>query len=94
MNPGTIVNWECNATRVALRLVPGIIRFLGYTPFPAGQSLPEKLKTYRWVHGLSEKSLAGLLWVDESTVARWERGMSRPTRESRRRLGILLKSVP
>ena len=72
------MNWECNATTPALHLVPRIIRFIGYSPFPAGQTLPARLRLYRKVYGLSQKNLAKLFGVDESTVARWESGRCQP----------------
>jgi transcriptional regulator with XRE-family HTH domain len=90
VNPGTVVNWECNATSVALNLIPGVLRFLSYTPLPPGQSLPERLKVYRRTQGLSQKKLAGRLGVNESTVARWEGGQSQPSQALSLRLGSLL----
>ncbi len=94
VNPGTIVNWECNATVVALHLVPGIIRFLGYAPFPTGETLPEQLRLYRRTQGLSQKELAGRLGVDESTVARWEKGRVQPNKASSQAVGSLLTPSP
>jgi len=75
----TVTNWELNRTTPALQFIPGIIEFLGYAPFPAGASLPDRLRTCRRLCGLSLNRLACLLQVDESTLARWERGTRRPT---------------
>jgi transcriptional regulator with XRE-family HTH domain len=62
--------------------MPRILKFLGYVPFemPTG-ILGEKIKTYRWVLGLSQKALAKQLKIDPSTLARWERGKKRPLKE-------------
>lgn len=78
----TIWNWEKNATTPAIRLIPRIIRFLGYNPYPTGQSLPEKLTSARKALGLSQRKLAHMLSVDQSTLAGWETGRHRPTRNT------------
>ena len=78
----TITNWESNRTAPAIRYFPRVIRFLGYNPFPPGQSLPEKLTTARKALGLSRRKLAQRLGVDESTLAGWETGRHRPMRKS------------
>lgn len=90
VNPGTMVNWERNATTPALRLVPRIIHFIGCFPLAPGHFLPEKLKVYRRPQDLSQKELAGRLGVDESTVGRWERGRRDPWREPLERAQTLL----
>lgn len=47
-------------------------------PFSVGDSLPERLRAYRRIHGISRKKLAGMLGVDESTLWRWEIGQRWP----------------
>ena len=76
--PSTVTNWELNRTSPALRLLPRLFQFLGYMPCPAGQSWADRLRNSRRSLGLSQERLAGVLGVDESTVARWERGSRRP----------------
>lgn len=44
--------WECNTTYPRPRQWPGIIRYLGYDPVPAGDSLAEKARAARRVRGL------------------------------------------
>ena len=44
--------------------------------------LPDRLKAYRWVRALSQKQLATVLDVDESTVWHWEQGGTQPSREN------------
>jgi len=82
----TITNWESNKTAPALRYFPNIIRFLGYSPFPAGDSLPEKPTTARKALGLSRRKLAERLGVNPCTLAGWETGRNKPTR---RAVGII-----
>ena len=78
VDPSTVTNWELNRTSPALRLLPRLFQFLGYMPCPAGQSWADRLRNSRRSLGLSQERLAGVLGVDESTVARWERGSRRP----------------
>lgn len=88
----TVTNWELKRTTPALRFIPGIIGFLGYAPFPAGASLPDRLRTCRELCGLSQKRLACCLQVEESTLARWERGTRRPTHVLLKRVEAFLAS--
>ena len=38
----TVINWEKGRTCPEVRFVPGIIRFLGYDPFPRGEVLYDR----------------------------------------------------
>jgi transcriptional regulator with XRE-family HTH domain len=55
-------------------------------------TLIEGLKAYRLMHGLTQKKLAKVLKIDPTTLARWERGTSKPGTKSRNRLAGLLGS--
>ena len=88
----TITNWEINRTIPAIRFMPRIIEFLGYTPFPPAQTLPEKLILYRKVMGLSRRKLAKLIEVDESNLAGWETGKHYPTNKSLKMIEAFLGS--
>jgi transcriptional regulator with XRE-family HTH domain len=90
----TIMNWERGHRTPAIRHIPKIIRFLGYVPFSVGDSLPERLKAYRQIHGISRKKLARILGVDEGTVSRWETGQRRPAEAYRERIEALIGSPP
>ncbi len=52
-----------------IRYMPRIIECLGYCPYKPIESFPDWLRRCRTVVGLSQEKLAGLLRVDESTVA-------------------------
>jgi transcriptional regulator with XRE-family HTH domain len=90
----TIMNWEGGHRTPAIRYMPAIIRFLGYVPFSVGDSLPDRLKAYRRIRGLSRKRLARILGVDEATVSRWETGKRQPRDEHARRVRELLAGSP
>jgi DNA-binding transcriptional regulator YiaG len=78
VNQDTIRNWEVGRAAPALWQWPAIVRFLGYVPFSTDGGLSERLKTYRRLHGLSQRRLAAILGVDPMTVGHWEQGASRP----------------
>ena len=90
VNTLTIRNWESNKSHPVLRCIPKIVRLLGYNPFPAGGTLPEKLTTARKVLGLSQKELAKRLDVDPTTVRGWEAGRHKPIRRCLEKIGRVL----
>jgi transcriptional regulator with XRE-family HTH domain len=77
---------------LAVRFLTRILRFLDHTPFAPGRSLPERLRVRRRTLGLSERELARTLDVDESTLARLERGTRRPSEVLLDRLRTVLDS--
>jgi transcriptional regulator with XRE-family HTH domain len=78
----SIHNWERGHTTPSLNFMPGILRFLGYTPFEKdAASLAENIKAYRRAFGLSQKALAKQLKIDPTTLARWEKEKGRPSKE-------------
>lgn len=79
VNESTILNWENNACAPAIRFIPRIVGFLGYDPYPVPRTLGEALLAKRRHVGLSRKRMAKTLAIDEGTLARWEKGASRPT---------------
>jgi DNA-binding transcriptional regulator YiaG len=74
----TVNNWETGRRNPAVRLIPSLLKVLGYSPFAKAHSITEKLKTHRYSLGLSQKALASLLVVDPSTVKIWESGLREP----------------
>jgi transcriptional regulator with XRE-family HTH domain len=73
--PDSITYWENNRFQPQVQYYPRIIEFLGYFPFQLDTSLFEnKIKAYRYINGLSQKSFAKLMNVDPATVSRWEEG--------------------
>jgi DNA-binding transcriptional regulator YiaG len=74
----TIHNWEGNKSVPAIRYIPAILRFLGYSPFPSAERFPERLATVRKMLGLSQRTLAESLGVDPGTLQGWEAGQHKP----------------
>jgi DNA-binding XRE family transcriptional regulator len=71
----TVNNWEKNRCKPKLHIIPKIVQFLGYTPFPNNEesALSGAIKAYRLIHGLSQKKLAKVFKIDLTTLVRWEK---------------------
>lgn len=68
----SILDWE-SGKQPYDRMYPTIISFLGYEPWAEPKTLTEALQAERRRRGLSAKTTAKMLRVDEATYARWER---------------------
>jgi transcriptional regulator with XRE-family HTH domain len=71
-------NWENGNASPAVKFIPAIIAFLGYNPMPKPEALPEQLVWFRKGNGWTQKAFAKVLSVDQTTLARWERGERAP----------------
>lgn len=78
ISPATYRAWEADQVAPTIKRIPSIIRFLTYCPYDPGLSFGDKLVLSRSVNGLSQKELAALTDLDQSTLARWERCDSTP----------------
>ena len=67
-------------------MLPAILTFLGYNPLPAADDLIERFKRVHYSLGLSQEQLGQKLGVDESTIAGWERGETKPVGSYRKLL--------
>ena len=86
----SIYNWENNRASPSLYSIPGIIKFLGYVPdFRQANTLGEKIVISRRLLGLTQKELAHRLGIDPSTLGRWERGKSTPSKKQLKKLNAL-----
>ena len=87
----TISNWEKNYSKPMLWIIPKIIEFLGYKPkFSPTQTLGQKIKSYRHIHGLNQEELAHQLAVDPATLGRWERDECKSKTMFKKRLENIL----
>src|SRR5712692_6052163 len=55
----TVALWSRGRTQPDLRLLPAVIRFLGYDPRPPAEDIGAALKRYRQARGMSQEDLAG-----------------------------------
>jgi len=77
----TIYLWERNRVKPSLAQIPKIIEFLGCDPFEtAVENLGDRIREYRRVQGLTQKKMAKQLRVDQTTLAAWERGEHKPSK--------------
>jgi DNA-binding XRE family transcriptional regulator len=87
-----VTNWELNRVTPYFTYLPKIIDFLGYTPPPFNKksdNVIERIKLYRLIHGLSQEKFAKLIGIDETTVAKWERGEHKPSKKLTEKLSML-----
>jgi DNA-binding transcriptional regulator YiaG len=78
VNTWTYLLWEQDKHLPAIGHYPAIFAFLGYDPFPAPTTLPERIASHRRKLGLPAKEAARRLGVDEGTFLRWESGEWKP----------------
>ncbi len=93
VSSATAWQWERNRSEPETRYVPAIVEFLGYLPQVPYGSFPEALRTVRRAAGLSQEQLANLALIDESTLAKWERGETLPLRSTTERLQRFFKTI-
>lgn len=74
----SVFNWEAGIASPHLKVLPAVIRFLGYDPTEAGSTLGERLRAARRRLGLSHIDLAHQLGVDPTTLRNWEVGRHIP----------------
>jgi len=96
VDESTVTNWELNRVYPYFTYLPKIIAFLGYTPSPYDKktdNIIEQMKSYRLTHGLSQEKFAKLIGVDETTVAKWERGEHEPSKKLIKKLSMLFHLI-
>jgi len=86
VSKSTVVSWETAVNEPLVRQIQSIIQFLGYVPYKPQPTFPEWLKLLRSCLGLSQRKLATLLGMDQSTIEGWECGRHLPTAKSLRRV--------
>ncbi len=75
--------WENGRSHPHITYYPAIIVFLGYYPFDhETTTFGGKIRRYKYEQGLSNRKLAKVLKVDESTVAQWERNTRMPLKRN------------
>lgn len=91
----TITGWESNRYRPHIQFASGIIRFLGYNPYPfETKTLGGRIKYYRFLHGLSHKKFGTIFVMHATTVGAWDAETSPPRADRLEQLNSLLKSLP
>ncbi|MEW6312975.1 MAG: helix-turn-helix domain-containing protein [Pseudomonadota bacterium] len=90
VNPWTVLNWEKGKTEPPITFTPAILQFLGYDPFPASKTLPERLFALRRSRGWLIRDAAKEFGVDAGTWRDWECGKTILYRRHRQLIARLL----
>ena len=83
--------WERDEKLPFVHFYPGIIRFLGYEPWAAPETLAEALIAERRRRGLRIDAAALSIEVDEGTWRRWERGEWKPMQHAIGKIDMFLR---
>jgi len=87
--------WESHRSAPPIPRCKGVIKFLGYDPFPEPETFSEKLIAYRRRYGLRVKDAAVLAKVDPASWSSWERSEHKITvANCARILSILKGTIP
>ena len=84
--------WESDRGKPIVQQMPGIIKFLGYDPYPEPKTIGERIKARRRELGLTQVALAKHLGIAHVTVVRWERGERHPRRRVSQVMEAFLRS--
>lgn len=88
----TVMNWEKGHAAPRVGRVAGVVRFLGFNPFPCGATVAQRSVNHRMARGITQKEFARQIGVDPSTLAKWERGERGPHGRLARWLEAVLHS--
>jgi DNA-binding XRE family transcriptional regulator len=91
VNGWTYLGWEKDRKKPTARMMSRIIQFLGYDPLPSGDSISQQLLACRRILGLTQRSAAAELAIDEGTFWRYETGEWTPKGERLTRIQELLE---
>ncbi len=86
-----MIGWEKHHFSPHVTLLSAIIAFLGYGPLPPPPtSFAGQLKAARVAANLTRRQLAAQVGVHMATLAEWERGEVRPSKDRSQQLANLL----
>ncbi len=89
----TLRNWEMGWRTPAKRYGPAIKAFLGSSPQPSSDSLPDRLRFIRWTLGLTQEDFAFRFAVNRCTISSWEAGRHWPNQTHRQLIDAILTSA-
>jgi transcriptional regulator with XRE-family HTH domain len=91
----TVTNWEKGHTEPELRFIPRIAAFLGNGPNGIQPtSLGERIKSYRYLKGITQKELARQVGIDPTTLSRLERNRGRCLPSVLRKVAGFVENLP
>jgi transcriptional regulator with XRE-family HTH domain len=79
VSEGTVFNWERNRRAPPVLLMPSVIRFLGYDPYPPAIAYATRFLAKRRREGWTIKEAARRLGINEATWGLYEAGRTVPS---------------
>lgn len=89
----TVITWERHNAEPSVKFIPALIKWLGYDPFPVGETFGEKVKWKRKKVGLTRKAMAKQLRLNYSSVEQWEHDVCRPNEENKKKLEDVVGAI-
>ena len=87
-------NWERHESLRRIDVLPQVIMFLGYDPFPPAGSIGVKLILARRQMGLTQKAMAKRIGIAPGTLGMLEKGLcKRPFPETVRKVGRFIRNA-
>jgi transcriptional regulator with XRE-family HTH domain len=68
----TVLNWEKGKTEPPIRIIPAVLAFLGYNPFPKPVTMSERMLAARRLKGWPVREAGKAVGVNGSTWVDWE----------------------
>ena len=93
VNRDTLARWEAEPREPDRRIMPSVIRFLGYDPQPPARTFADLIRRTRRTLGLNQPGIAKALGVPTPSLRPWERGLCEPTAERKRLLEKKLEAL-
>jgi len=92
IKPTSITHWETGKVIPREIYSTKIIQFLGYNPYSfKTETLGQRIRTYRLLHGYTLKQFGALIGVTECTIVDWQAGNIQPSKEHMKKLNKLFK---
>ncbi|MGD0589996.1 MAG: helix-turn-helix transcriptional regulator [Bacteroidota bacterium] len=91
----TITNWEKHRSEPMLWVIPKVIEFLGCVPdLQSTQSFGQRIRAYRYLHGITQKELAKQIGIDPATLSRLERDQGNIFSSTMAKIKLFLQGYP
>ena len=92
VSPSMIACWEDGLCKPEAANMKNVIDFIGYYPLEEPKNLGEKIKKYRYIHGLNLEEFGQLVNVDGATVWSWENGKYVPLDMTLKKIELMVKA--
>jgi transcriptional regulator with XRE-family HTH domain len=94
VNQWTLIGWATDRSTPSVGMLPRILDFLGYDPFPEPATLGERVVAKRRALGIARERLAWAFGIDENALRAWEEDEKHPVGEHREVIDWFLAAPP